>query len=81
MEDNPQEVWDFQEEEIKILLYALGLLPERQRVILSLSLIEGYDNEEIMQILQISSSNCRTLLSRAKTSLRETIQNLKNDRK
>lgn len=81
VEDNPQEVWDFQEEEIKILLYALGLLPERQRVILSLSLIEGYDNEEIMQILQISSSNCRTLLSRAKTSLRETIQNLKNDRK
>ncbi|CEN34490.1 RNA polymerase sigma factor [Capnocytophaga cynodegmi] len=81
IDDNEQEKWSFQEEEVKILLYALSLLPEKLRVILNLSLIEGFDNEEICEILHISDGNCRTTLSRAKKSLRETIEKLKNERK
>lgn len=81
IDDNEQEKYDFQESEIKVLLHALGLLPEKLRVILNLSLIEGFDNEEICEILHISDANCRTMLSRAKKLLRETIEKLKNERK
>jgi len=37
---------------------------------LNLHLIEGYDYEEISEIMNISQGNCRTLISRAKDSLR-----------
>ena len=35
--------------------------------------VEGYDYEEICEILQISYANCRTLISRAKESLRQKL--------
>ena len=41
--------------------------------ILTLHLIEGYDYEELCEILNISYSNCRTLISRAKGSLRKQL--------
>lgn len=41
--------------------------------ILTLHFIEGYDYEEICEILNISNANCRTLISRAKESLRKKI--------
>lgn len=41
--------------------------------ILNLHLIEGYDYEEMCDILQISYANCRTLMSRAKESLRKKL--------
>jgi RNA polymerase sigma-70 factor (ECF subfamily) len=39
-------------------------------MILTLVLIEGYDLEEVCEIINISYANCRTTLSRAKESLR-----------
>jgi RNA polymerase sigma-70 factor (ECF subfamily) len=54
-------------EEIIELLY---LLKDNYRIPLSLNLIEGYDYEEISQILGITNQNCRTLVSRAKSKLR-----------
>ncbi|MFD1063778.1 RNA polymerase sigma factor [Winogradskyella litorisediminis] len=44
--------------------YSLGL---------TLHLIEGYDYEEISEIMNISYANCRTLISRAKESLRQKL--------
>ncbi|MDX1461521.1 MAG: RNA polymerase sigma factor [Marinirhabdus sp.] len=41
--------------------------------ILTLHFIEGYDYEEICDILDISYANCRTLISRAKESLRKKL--------
>ena len=41
--------------------------------ILTLHFIEGYDYEELCDILDISYANCRTMLSRAKTSLRKKL--------
>ncbi len=41
--------------------------------ILTLHLIEGYDYEELCEILNISYANCRTLISRAKDSLRKQL--------
>lgn len=40
---------------------------------LTLHLIEGYDYEEIAKIMTITSANCRTLISRAKESLRKRL--------
>lgn len=48
-------------------------LKENYRVGLSLHLIEGYDYDEISEILNISHGNCRTLISRAKDSLRQKL--------
>lgn len=57
---------DVQVEEIK---EAIGRLPDGYRIILSLYLLEGYDHDEISEILSISSSTSRSQLSRAKQKL------------
>jgi RNA polymerase sigma-70 factor (ECF subfamily) len=49
---------------------AIRELPDGYRVVLSLYLIEGYDHEEISQILEISNSSSRTQLLRAKNKLK-----------
>lgn len=48
-------------------------LKDSYRVSLTLHLIEGYDYEEISEIMNISYGNCRTLISRAKDSLRKKL--------
>lgn len=53
---------------------AMNLLPEGYRTVLSLYLFEGYDHEEISEILSISESTSRTQYMRAKQRLIETIR-------
>ncbi|MET1260458.1 RNA polymerase sigma factor [Flagellimonas sp. DF-77] len=48
-------------------------LKDNYRVSLTLHLIEGYDYEEISQIMDMSYANCRTTISRAKESLRKKL--------
>lgn len=48
---------------------AINKLPSGYRIILSLYLLEGYDHNEIGEILEISSSTSRSQLSRAKQKL------------
>ncbi len=48
-------------------------LKDNYRVSLTLHLIEGYDYEEISEIMNISYANCRTTISRAKQSLRKKL--------
>jgi RNA polymerase sigma factor (sigma-70 family) len=57
---------EYRVEEIK---RAVPMLPEEHRVILSLFLFEGYDHEEISQILSITNNASRTRYSRAKSKL------------
>jgi RNA polymerase sigma-70 factor (ECF subfamily) len=57
----------------KELLGAIESLKENYRLVLNLRLIEGYDNEEIAQILNISNENCRTTISRAKNKLKKIL--------
>jgi len=57
---------DVKVEEVK---EAIERLPDGYRVILSLYLLEGYDHDEIAEILSISSSTSRSQLSRAKQKL------------
>jgi RNA polymerase sigma factor (sigma-70 family) len=60
------EEMDVKVEEVK---EAIEKLPDGYRVILSLYLLEGYDHDEIADILSISSSTSRSQLSRAKQKL------------
>jgi RNA polymerase sigma-70 factor (ECF subfamily) len=48
---------------------AIEKLPDGYRIILSLYLLEGYDHDEIAEIMKISSSTSRSQLSRAKQKL------------
>lgn len=53
-------------------------LPEKYRYPLMLYLIEGYDHEEIAEILGISQVASRTLVHRGKKKLQEELKDLKN---
>ena len=53
---------------------AMMLLPEGYRVVLSLYLLEGYDHEEIGQILNITENTSRTQFLRAKRKLSEVLR-------
>ncbi|MEJ2163403.1 MAG: RNA polymerase sigma factor [Robiginitalea sp.] len=55
------------------VLETMKQLKDSYRVSLTLHLIEGYDYEEISQIMNISYGNCRTMISRAKMSLRNKL--------
>ncbi len=55
------------------LLEMMDQLHDNYRNILSLHFIEGYDYEEICEIMNISYANCRTMISRAKESLRKKL--------
>jgi len=65
--------------EVEEIVKAMDLLPNGYRVVLSLYLLEGYDHEEIAQILNISSATSRSQYNRAKNKLRELIK-IKNER-
>jgi len=54
-------------------------LKENYRLVLTLHLIEGYDYEEMAQILNYTNENVRTTISRAKKKLKQVLlENTKN---
>jgi RNA polymerase sigma factor (sigma-70 family) len=57
---------------------AIDRLPDGYRVILTLYLLEGYDHDEIAEIMNISSSTSRSQLSRAKQKLLGELKNSEN---
>lgn len=67
---------DFQHLKVEQVLKAIESLKDSYRMILTLFFIEGYDQEEITEILNISYANCRTTISRAKESLRKKLEEL-----
>lgn len=60
-------------EKVKQILKVMKSLKPNYSLGLTLHLIEGYDYEEICEIMNISYANCRTLISRAKESLRKKL--------
>ena len=53
---------------------AMEDLPKGSRMIFSLYLLEGYDHQEISQILNISESNSKTQYMRAKQRIKEILK-------
>ncbi|WP_040281139.1 RNA polymerase sigma factor [Psychroserpens damuponensis] len=62
-------------DEIKL---AIQKLPDKYRYVIMLYLVEGYDHQEISEILNISEVASRTQLSRGKSKLKEQLIPLKN---
>ncbi len=54
---------------------AMDQLPQGNRIIFSLYLIEGYDHREIAQILNTSESNSKTQYMRARRKVKELLSN------
>ncbi|MCF6295759.1 MAG: RNA polymerase sigma factor [Flavobacteriaceae bacterium] len=78
VENNDGETSDYEFTNIKAreVLETIKSLKDSYRVSLTLHLIEGYDYEEISDIMNISYANCRTTISRAKENLRQKLQHL-----
>jgi RNA polymerase sigma-70 factor (ECF subfamily) len=64
---------DIQMQKINKIKKAVAELPENYRVLILLYLFEGYDHEEISQILEMSYAAVRTGYSRAKKRLQEIL--------
>ena len=64
---------DCSKPDVREVLNKLATLKNNYKVALTLNLIEGYDCEEIAQIMDISYENTRTTISRAKNKLRQLL--------
>ena len=53
---------------------ALAQLPDRQRVVITLRDMEGHSAEEVCRILEISPTNQRVLLHRARAFVRAKLE-------
>lgn len=58
---------------------AMDSLPEGNRIIFSLYLLEGYDHREIAQILNTSESNSKTQYMRARRKIKEILRSTYHD--
>lgn len=77
LENIADETPDDQEEmryKVERVKEAMKELPDGYRVVLSLYLLEGYDHEEIGQILNINENTSRTQFLRAKRKLSEILK-------
>ena len=76
--DVPQDtVLNYNEYNIDLLINVVDQLPQGYRMIFSLYAIEGYDHEEISQILTISEQTSKSQYHRAKQKIRELIEQQK----
>lgn len=72
------EDWTFPEETtIPEVLAAIEELPINYMSTVKLYLLEGYDHQEISEILNISENASRTYLHRGKTKLKEKLKHLR----
>ena len=71
-----EEVYDESELQLKVeeIKKAVKELPNGYRTVLTLHLFEGYDQEEIADILQVSPVTVRTQYMRAKQKLLQYIK-------
>ena len=59
---------------VAVIQKAIMQLPEGYRVVFTLYAMEGYDHEEIGEILGVSEATSKSQYSRAKAKLRDTLQ-------
>ena len=74
--DYEEESENYSEIKVERILKTIQSLKSNYKIILTLFFIEGYDLDEITSILNISNENCRTMMSRAKESLRKKLNEL-----
>ena len=78
-EDNDEEAWMVDDtvgvEQVKATIAGL---PEKYRYVLMLYLFEGYDHQEISEILDITENTSRTQLLRGKRKLKDQLKHLQH---
>lgn len=72
-DDDESQNWEELIGQVDRLKSAIKLLPEGYKVIFSLYMIEGYEHQEIAEILGISLSTSKSQLLRAKQKLKEIL--------
>jgi len=82
VEEYPHEIKEEKEEQendiseqIEEIKSGVDQLADGYRIVLSLYLLEGYDHDEIGEILNISASTSRSQYTRAKNKLKEHLAN------
>lgn len=68
-----ENIIDYTTLNVKQVLKSLSSLKDNYRIVLTLNLIEGYDYEEISQILNYTNENVRATISRAKKKLKQLL--------
>lgn len=67
-----------QEVEVEAVKAAMEELPDKYRYVVQLYLVEGYDHQEISEILDLKETTCRTRLMRGKNYLKELLNQSRN---
>jgi RNA polymerase sigma-70 factor, ECF subfamily len=76
----PPQEWGSPDEQLAtdatrdVLLHAVAELPERQREVITMRDILGYSAEEARNALDVSETNQRVLLHRARSKVREALE-------
>lgn len=58
--------------------FAIDSLPKNQKVVITMRDIDGFSSEEVCNILEISETNQRVLLHRARAKVRQTLEDYLN---
>lgn len=74
LNERPMEEDEVKTVNIKAIHQAIKSLPEGSRVVLTLFLLEGYQHQEIAQILDITESTSKTQYRRGKLMLQEKLK-------
>jgi len=64
---------------VNVIKDAIEELPQKYKYVVMLYLIEGYDHQEISEILKISEVASRTQLSRGKVKLQELLKHTRHE--
>lgn len=62
------------EEALRIAREAIAELPERQRIVITLRDLEGLSSDEVRNVLDVTETNQRVLLHRARTKVRKALE-------
>ncbi|MFD1294345.1 RNA polymerase sigma factor [Lutibacter holmesii] len=73
IQNENEETQNYSSLNAKQILEHVSKLKPNYKIAITLHLIEGYDYEEIAQIMEISYENSRTTVSRAKNKLRQLL--------
>jgi RNA polymerase sigma-70 factor, ECF subfamily len=57
-----------------VLLAGLAALPDRQRAVVMLRDVDGLDSDEVCEVLSLTTGNERVLLHRARSRLRQALE-------
>ena len=61
-------------EALRIARAAIDTLPERQKIVITLRDLEGLSSDEVRNVLDLSETNQRVLLHRARTKVRQALE-------